>query len=249
CGMGFPGPCGLHFWTDARMRSGGNQTEDWIRFEGSIGWDVAVSNDGGIIAASVTNASSYKALFFKSDGAMIGEFDLMQFSPLISMSGDGGIIAMGGPGWDSLYVFKVLEDSTPPLIENVYQEPINDTVTPDDEVMVYANVVDNESGVKKVNLNYSPDSETWYVVNMTNLEGNTWNGTIPAFDYCTWVNYTITAEDKVGNTITSEDEFGYQHQYHVIPEFPSFLILALFMAATLISAIFHRRRTPILSHI
>jgi len=242
CGMGFPGPCGLHFWTDARMRSGGNQTEDWIRFEGSIGWDVAVSNDGGIIAASVTNGSSYKALFFKSDGVMIGEFDLMQFSPLISMSGNGGITAMGGPGWDSLYVFKVLEDSTPPQIENVYQEPVNDAVTPDDEVMVYANVSDNESGVKQVTLTYSPDNETWFFVNMTNFEGDMWNGTIPMFAYCTWVNYTISAEDWVGNMITSEEEFGYQHQYHVIPEFPSFLILPLFMVATLLAVIVYRRK-------
>ena len=235
CGMGFPGPCGLHFWTDARLLSGGNQTEDWIRFEGSIGWDVAVSDNGGIIAASVSNASSYKALFFKSDGVMIGEFDLIQFSPLISMSGDGGTTAIGGPGWDSLYVFRVLEDSTPPVIEDIFQEPVNDAVTPDDEVMVYANVTDSESGVKQVTLTYSSDNETWFFVNMTNFDGDMWNGTIPMFDYCTWVNYTIAAEDRVGNVITSEEEFGSQHQYHVIPEFSSFLILPFFMVATLLA--------------
>ncbi|MDH5266896.1 MAG: hypothetical protein OEW62_04370 [Candidatus Bathyarchaeota archaeon] len=104
-GMGLPMPCGLHFWTGARVRSGSNQTEDWIRFEGSIVWDVAISNDGGIIAASVENASSYKALFFESDGTMIGEFDLLESSPFVSMSGDGSLVAVAGLGFDSLYVF------------------------------------------------------------------------------------------------------------------------------------------------
>ncbi len=240
CGMGFPGPCGIHFWDEARLRLGANQTEDWIQFEGWIGWDVAVSSDGGIVAATVTNASSYKALFFLSDGTLIGEFDLIQFSPLISISGDGGIIAVGGPGWDSLYVFGVLDDSTPPLIGSVWQEPGNDAVTPEDAVMVYANVTDSESGVKQVALHYSLEGETWLVVNMTKLEGATWNGAIPSFAYCTWVNYTITAEDTVGNIITSEEAFGYQYQYHVIPEVASFLILPLLITATLMIAI-HRK--------
>ncbi len=241
CGMGFPGPCGVHFWDEARVRLGVNQTEDWIRFEGWIGWDVAVSNDGGIVAATASNASFYKALFFRSDGALIGEFDLMQFSPLVSMSGDGGTIAVGGPGWDSLYLFEVLDDSTPPLIESVWQEPSNDTVTPEDTVMVYSNITDNESGVKQVVLRYSLDGETWFVVNMTNLEGTTWNGTIPSFAYCTWVNYTITAEDTVGNVITSEEAFGYQYQYHVIPDVASFLVLPLFMMATLLMVTIRRK--------
>jgi len=242
CGMGFPGPCGVHFWDEARLRLGANQTEDWIRFEGWIGWDVVMSNDGGIVAATVTNASSYKALFFRSDGALIGEFDLMQFSPLLSMSGDGGIIAVGGPGWDSLYVFGVLDDTTPPMIESVWQEPDHDEVTPEDAVMVYTNVTDSESWVKQVALHYSLDGETWFAVNMTKLTGATWNGTIPTFDYCTWINYTITAEDEVGNMITSVEEFGYQHQYHVIPEFPSLLIAPLFMVLTLLMIVVYRRK-------
>ena len=70
---------------------------------------------------------------------------------------------------------------------------------------------------------------------MTNLEGNKWNGTIPAFLYDTYVNYTVVAEDQVGNTITTE-EMGYTYQYHVIPEFPSFLILPIFIIITLFTA-------------
>ncbi len=241
CGMGFPGPCGVHFWDEARPLSGVNQTEDWIRFEGWIGWDVIVSNDGGIVAATVSNASSYKTLVFRSDGTLIGEFGLMQFSPLISMSGDGRIIVVGGPGWDSLYVFSVWDDSTPPMIENVWQEPGDDAVTPEDIVMVYTNVTDSESGVKQVTLYYSLDGETWFMVTMTQLGDASWNGTIPTFNYCTWINYTITAEDEVGNTITSEEEFGYQHQYHVIPEAASLLMIPLIMTMTLLMVALRRK--------
>ena len=97
----------LNFWANARERHG-NQTvngQDWVKLESVNVLGVAISEDGGIIAASAQNASNYKAHFFKSDGSTIGEFDLLQSSPLVSMSGDGRIVAMGGPGFDSLYVF------------------------------------------------------------------------------------------------------------------------------------------------
>lgn len=78
---------------------------------------------------------------------------------------------------------------------------------------------------------------------MTHLEGNVWNGTIPAFGYCNWVNYTIIAEDEVGNIITTAEIYGYQYQYHVIPEFPSLIILPLFLIATLLAVIvFNKKR-------
>ena len=243
-------PCGLHFWTGAKGRSGSDQVENWTRLGGENVLDVAMSDDGGVIAAAamIGTASDYKAYFFKSDGNMIGEFNLTQYTPLVSMSGDGRIVAMGDPGLLTLYVFEMLEDSTPPLIENVHQEPANDTVTPDDDVMVYANVTDDESGVKQVTLNYTNGNGTWITQNMTNLEGNVWNGTIPTFDYCTYVNYTIVAEDKVGNIISTEEEFGYQHQYHVIPEFPTWTsILLILVLVTVAIATYKRKllKTPI----
>jgi WD40 repeat protein len=238
-------PCGLHFWTGAKGLSGSDQDENWTRLTGENVLDVAMSDDGGVIAAATINVttSDYKACFFKSDGRMIGEFNLTQYTPLVSMSDDGRIVAMGNPlAHLTLHVFELLEDSTPPLIEDVHQLPTNDTVTPDDKVMVYANVSDDQTGVKQVTLSYTTDNETYFNVNMTNLEGYVWNGSIPAFEYCTWVNYTIIAEDNVGNTITTGELFGYWYQYHVIPEFPSLLILPLFMIATLLAAIFRRRK-------
>jgi len=142
--------------------------------------------------------------------------------------------------WRMWYLW---EDSAPPFIENVDQEPAEDDVYPDDEVMVYANVTD-ESGVKQVILSYTNGNGTWISVNMTSLEYDVWNGTIPQFDFGTWINYTITAEDNVGNTITSEEVLGYQCRYHVIPEFP-LVILPLFMLATLIAAAAFRRKRSI----
>jgi len=127
-------------------------------------------------------------------------------------------------------------DTTPPVIEDVYQQPDKDSVYPDNQVEVYANVTDNPcgSGIKQVILNYTNGNGTWIPVNMTNLEGKTWNGTIRAFPYCTNVTYVIMAEDKAGNSITTE-EMGYTYQYHVVPEFPSLLILPPFMFLALIA--------------
>ena len=150
-------------------------------------------------------------------------------------------MAVGGPTFYSLYVFRMITDTTPPEIENVYQEPANDIVYPDDEVIVYANITDNLSGLKQVTLNYTTNNGTWFSVNATNLSENVWNTTIPAFLYCTDITYVIKAEDNAYNIITTEG-MEYDTQYHVIPEFPSFLILPLFMIATLLAVIVYRRK-------
>ena len=135
----------------------------------------------------------------------------------------------------------IIVDTTPPNITCVSQTPLEDNMLPEDEAKVNATVTDNLSGIKQVILNYTNGNGTWITVNMTNLEGNIWNGTIPAFPYCTNVTYAIMAEDNAGNTITTE-EMEYEYQYHVIPEFPSFLILPLFMIATLLAFIVYRRK-------
>jgi len=241
-------PCGLHFWADARERSGYDQAENWTRREGEIIWDVAMSDNGGIIAASAQapDQSNYTAYFFKSDGNMVDKFDLPQYSPLVSMSGNGLITAVAGPGFDSLYVFKTITDTTPPLIENVHQQPTNTTVYPEDEVMVYATVTDDQSGVKQVILNYTYTNSTgtWNgTVVMDNLEVEwIYNGTIPRLPYCTNVTYVIIAEDNFNNTITTE-EMGYLYKYHVIPELPSLIILPLFVIITLLTAIGIKKKT------
>ncbi len=239
-----PFPTSLHFWSGARDRSGPDQEEDWIELEGETVLDAAMSDDGGIIVATSWIEFSFDstAYFLKGDGSVIGEYELPRFSPLVSMSGDGRMVAIGDSGPLTLHVFEVLEDLTPPLIEDVYQEPDPGSVYPEYEVMVYTNVSDTESGVKNVFLNYTNGNGTWIIANMTNLEGNFWNCTIPAFEYCTYVNYTVVAEDKVGNIVTSEEVLGYKYQYHVIQEFPSILILPLFMMVTLLAVTVYKKK-------
>lgn len=138
---------------------------------------------------------------------------------------------------------KPMEDNTPPVIENVYQQPPSESVYPDDKVVVYANVTDDLSGVKQVILNYTTNNGTWFSIEMTNLEENLYNATIPEFPYCTNVTYVIIAEDNTNHTITTVD-MGYTYQYHVIPEFSSFLIMPLFMIATLLVVMVYKRKQP-----
>jgi len=237
-------PRSLHFWSGAREREG-EQNETWVRCEGSSIFDVAIDDEGVIIAAAGDEVSaSPKAYFFKSNGDMIDEFELDQYSPLISMSGNGLITAVAGPGFDSLYVFKTITDITPPLIENVHQQPTNTTVHPEDDVMVYANVTDDQSGVKQVILNYTYTNSTgtWHgTVVMDPLELNIYNGTIPRLPYCTNVTYIIIAEDNFNNTVTTE-EMGYEYKYHVIPEFPSQIVLPLLATATLLTILIRKRK-------
>jgi len=134
-------------------------------------------------------------------------------------------------------------DTTPPNITNIHQLPANDSVYPEDEVKVNATVTDDLSGVKQVTLLYDVNSSgTWIEENMTQLEGDIWNATIPAFPYDTNVTYAISAEDNVGNAITTT-EMGYNIQYTVIPEFSPLIILPMFMMASLIAVVAYRRKT------
>jgi hypothetical protein len=238
---GYITPRSLHFWADARTRNG-TQTEGWIRIETTFVLDVAISNDGNIIAASARDeAYNDIAYFFTVDGTEIGEYPLAQTSPMVSMSGDGTTIAIAGPGYDSLYLFKTTVDSTPPDINDVWQQPANDSVTPTDIVNIFANITDNLSGIKQVTLNYTTGNGTWFTTTMEPYDIDIYNSTIPAFPYCNTITYVIIAEDYANNTITSQD-VGYTLQYHVIPEFASIMLMLSLMTTTLISAVAYKKK-------
>jgi len=130
-------------------------------------------------------------------------------------------------------------DTTPPSITGISQSPTGDQILPTDEVKINATIADEVSGVNQVTLNYTSGNETWFEVSMTNLKENVWNATLPSFPYLTSVWYVISAQDKMNNTIqTQTTPFHYQ----VVPEFPSTLILPLFMATTLLPLIIYKRR-------
>jgi hypothetical protein len=135
-------------------------------------------------------------------------------------------------------------DTTPPNITNVHQIPNKDSVYPEDTVKINATVTDEVSGVKLVNLSYTCTNSSGTltrVENMTKLEGDIYNATIPNFPYGTNVTYTISAEDNVGNVNTT-GEMEYEIQQTVIPEFSSLFILPLFVITTLLAVVIYKKR-------
>jgi hypothetical protein len=135
----------------------------------------------------------------------------------------------------------VAPDETPPDIHEVYQEPTSDMVYPEDMVDVYANVTDDDSGVKQVILNYTTNNGTWFTADMINLSGSIYNATIPAFPLDTDVTYIVMAEDNANNTITTE-ELGWTYQYNVIPEIAYAATLVIFVVMITLAAVFARRK-------
>jgi len=123
-------------------------------------------------------------------------------------------------------------DTTPPNITDVVQAPVDGNGPPEDRVRVNATVTDSVSGVEQVSLNYTDGNGTWVIAEMANLEGDVWNGTIPAFPHSTKITYIIIAEDKAGNPVTTEELYGHPNQYEVLPEFQLWIILPLFLVAT-----------------
>lgn len=163
------------------------------------------------------------------------------------VTGDSELLVSVGyieyyPEEDRICTPRGAVDTIPPNVTNVCQIPLENNMESGDEVKVTAIVTDNLSGVKQVTLNYTYTNSggTWFsVVDMMNLEGDVWNGTIPAFLHCTNVTYAIVAEDYVGNIIANER---YEYQYHVVPEFPSLIILPLFLITTLLAVMLYKRK-------
>jgi hypothetical protein len=122
---------------------------------------------------------------------------------LVVYAADAG----GNIGASNTVYFTV--DSTSPSVSVVSQSPLQDHVGSEDEVEVSVNVTDVVSGVKQVILRCTNGNGTWFSVNMTNVSGNTWSGTITSFPGGTNVAYEIKAEDKENNVITTT-EASYQ---------------------------------------
>jgi parallel beta-helix repeat protein len=131
-------------------------------------------------------------------------------------------------------------DNIPPEISEPWQDPLPDNVQPFQNVTVWVNVTDYGTGIKNVTLWYSINNGTsWTIRNMTALPipSDTWityEATIDGYENCTWVTYKIIAYDNAENNAT-KDNNGYCYKYHVIPEYPSTLILVFIMATTLIT--------------
>jgi hypothetical protein len=145
----------------------------------------------------------------------------------------------GNMGFSKTVYFTV--DTTPPSITQILQNPENE-VLPNENVTISAIVIDNTSGLKSVNLNYTYTNGSEIVttvLSMTNVQGNMWNAIIPSFPYGTNVTYTIIAEDNAGNTISVQ---GIGQNYQVVPEYSALYILPLLMISSLLIILFKKRR-------
>jgi hypothetical protein len=136
------------------------------------------------------------------------------------------------------------DDTTPPNITDVSQIPPKTDVWPEDQVDVNASITDNLSGVKKAILKYTNGNGTWVAVEMTKIEECLWSALIPPFPFDTNITYTITAEDNVNNTITS-NETGYTVQHGMVSEFPAPWLLPTFMTTMLMLIIFYKKKRSI----
>jgi len=137
-------------------------------------------------------------------------------------------------------------DDIPPEIGEPVQDPPSDNVQPYQNVTIRVNVTDYGAGIRNVTLWYSLNNGTsWTVLNMTELPipSNitiTYEALIPGYENCIWVSYKIVAYDNAGNNST-KDNNGYGYKYHVIPEFPSAIILPLFIVISIIAVVFAKK--------
>jgi hypothetical protein len=134
-------------------------------------------------------------------------------------------------------------DVTPPRILNITQQPQQANVESLQNVTVMANITDDVTGVNEVILSYTVnDGLTWVNLTMNyNSASELYETAIRGQPVDTTVKYKTMACDYVGN-YKIEDNSGQYYVYTVIPEFPSFLILPLFLIATLLAVIVYRRR-------
>jgi hypothetical protein len=130
------------------------------------------------------------------------------------------------------------EDATAPSIGIPSQVP-EDGVQPNQEVIVFVNVTDAESGVKNVTLYYNLNwSSTWTAIPMSyNSTSNVCNATIPGQPIGTFVQFAIGAYDNAGN-------YGVRLPtlYWVVPEFTPSLILPLFMVLSIAAILYVKKK-------
>jgi len=135
-----------------------------------------------------------------------------------------------------------VSDLTPPEIGTVDWTP--EQPASNDTVRVTANISEpvDASGVSKVLFSFMDYFGQWWNTTMTYDDATSlWNVIIPQQPHNTTVKFYMIAYDNAGNTAV-EDNSGEYYLYTVIPEFPSFLVLPLFMIATLLAVMVYKRK-------
>jgi len=135
------------------------------------------------------------------------------------------------------------EDVTAPSIGIPSRVPEGYDVQPNEQVKVFVNVTDADSGVKNVTLYYSLNwSSTWTAIPMSyNSTSNVCNATIPGQPNGTWVWFGIGAYDNAGNYAV-RDPTTLHCLYYVVPEFTPSLILPLFMVLSIPAILYVKKK-------
>jgi parallel beta-helix repeat protein len=134
-------------------------------------------------------------------------------------------------------------DKTPPTIGIPSREPAGD-VQPYQSVKVSVNITDSISQVKNVTLYYTLNNGTSWeepVPMNYSLLTNFYEAIIPGQQPNTWVRYKIIAYDLAGNNETLAETSPYC-TYQVIPEFPSFTVTLILMAAIVLTVAIYKRK-------
>jgi len=137
-------------------------------------------------------------------------------------------------------------DVTPPFVGTPSREPLVD-IQPYQPVKISVNVTDRMSGVENVTLSFAIDGgKTWTSLPTSyNSSTSLYEATIPAQPSGTSVKYQIIAYDLAGNQALKDNDEGQYYVYIVVPEFILFLILPIFMVATLLAVIVYKRKNKI----
>jgi len=129
-----------------------------------------------------------------------------------------------------------------PMLPNITQIVQSPAANVQPQVQVFVNATVNApNGIKQVILNFTAGTGAWIVQNMTNLQGNIWNGTISGQAAGTTVTYIIMVQDNLDENVTSQ-HLGYNLQYQVVPEFTTTATLLTLMIVTLAAAIVYKKR-------
>jgi hypothetical protein len=133
-------------------------------------------------------------------------------------------------------------DITPPQIVAVFRYP-SENVQPNQPVMISANVSDSLSGVDRVRLVYFTNRSSLGLEfpMMLSQTSGLYERTILVQEADTLVKYQITAYDRAGNDVT-DDNAGEYYVYTVIPEFPSYFVISIFMIALFLTALIYKRK-------
>ena len=136
----------------------------------------------------------------------------------------------------------VKSEQPPPEIDTPSQNPPGDNVLDGQEVKVSVNVTDAQSGVKNVTLSFTINNGISWENRSMNYNASTslYEAIIPGQAIETWLEFKIIAYNNAGNPAV-KDNAGEYYTYNVIPEFPSWIILPLFLIATLFAIIIKKR--------